>query len=177
MSTHHTQRKKWDVDRLLEGLIGEQVRVAAKSFAPPPPPGTATLRFAPVRDLFLPDNTQPAGLPVFFEGRLLEFERQIGVVFVRLDSPCSSPEMPEGIVWFRGKSAVILRGPAVVELACPVQVERLPSDPDNYWRDLRAPRVQFEFAFPVDERGPGNGPRPASVPAVPNDFGRLRRGH
>ena len=150
MNTQHNHRPSWDVDRRLERLRGENVRVAAKCFSPSPCHGHSPLRLLPVRDLYLPDNSQPAGRPVFFEGRLLEFERQIGVVFVRLDAPVSVAASPEGAVLFRGKAAVILRGPAVLELAFPFHVERLPTDPDNYWRDLRVPRAQFEFPFSPD---------------------------
>ena len=66
-----------------------------------------------------------------------------GVVWVQLEAPASPASPPEGLVFFRGKAAVILRGPAVLELAFPFHVERLPADPNNYWRDLRVPRVQF----------------------------------
>ena len=63
---------------------------------------------------------------------------------------------PMELVYFRAKTAVILRGLAVVELAFPFQVERLPSDPGNYWRDLHVPCAQFEFPFPA-EAGSGEG--------------------
>ena len=147
MNTQQNHRPPWEVDRHLERLRGENVRVAAKSFSPAPGHGHAPLRLLPVRDLYLPDNSQPAGRPVFFEGRLLEFERQIGVVFVRLEAPTACAASAQGAVLFRGQAAVILRGPAVLELAFPFHIERMPSDPDNYWRDLRLPRAQFEFPF------------------------------
>ena len=150
MNTHLNHRPKWDIDHILERLLGEEIRVAGKSFAPPARPGVAPLRFIPVRDLFLPDNSQPAGRPVFLEGQLVEFERQIAVVWVRLAAPLWPASAPEGLTFFRGQAAVILRGPAVVELAFPFHVERLPNDPDNYWRDLRRPHAQFEFPFSAD---------------------------
>jgi hypothetical protein len=150
MNTPLNHRPRWDIDHTLEGLTGHDIRAAAKAFSPTPRNGEVPLRFIPVRDLFLPDNSQPAGLPVFFEGRLQHFERQIGVVFVRLDAPASVAASSEGTVFFRGHAAVILRGPAVLELAFPFHVERLPEDPDNYWRDLRVPRAQFEFPFSPD---------------------------
>ena len=150
MSTTSTQKPTWRIDQKLNALIGEDVRVAAKSFSPAIQTGGAPPRFIPVGDLFLPDNSQPAGLPVFFEGRLRKFERQIGVVVAWLDSPALPDGAAEGPAFFRGKTAVMLRGPAVVELAWPFQVERLPSDPANYWRDLRVPRAQFEFPFATD---------------------------
>ena len=136
---------------MLGDLIGHDVRVAAKAFSPAPRNGEVPPGLIPVRDLYLPDNSQPAGLPVFFEGRLRQFERQIGVVFVQLDAPASAEKTPEGPLLFRGKTAVILRGPAVVELAFPFHVERLPVDADNYWRDLQVPRAQFEFPFSTGE--------------------------
>ena len=148
MEPEPTQRPKWQIDLVLAGLIGRDVRVAAKTFSPARwNVGQKPPRLMSVRDLFLPDNSQPEGLPVFFEGRLQHFERQIGVVFVWLDSPTSQETATDGLVYFRGKTAVILRGPAVVELAFPLQMERLPTVPDNYWRDLRVPRAQFEFPF------------------------------
>ena len=150
MNSPLNHRPPWEVDCRLERLRGENVRVAAKSFSPSPCHGHAALRLLPVRDLYLPDNSQPAGRPVFFEGRLLEFERQIGVVFVQLDAPTAVTASAQGSVLFRGQAAVILRGPAVLELAFPFHIERLPSEPDNYWRDLRVPRAQFEFPFSPD---------------------------
>lgn len=147
MNTPLPPRPLWDIDSLLAGLIGTEVRAAAKAFSPVPRNGEAPRRFMPVRDLYLPDNSQPAALPVFFEGRLCEFERHVGVVCVRLDAPTAADTASEGSMLFRGKTAVILRGPALVELAFPFQVERLPADAENYWRDLRMPRAQFEFPF------------------------------
>ena len=157
MEAELQQRPQWEVDKMLTGFIGEDVRVAAKAFSPvrwnrserPP-------HLIPVRDLFLPDNAQPEGLPVFFEGRLQRFERQIGIVYVWLDARTAPETATDGLVYFRAKTAVILRGPAVVELAFPFQVERLPSEPGNYWRDVRAPRAQFEFPF-LPEAGTGEG--------------------
>ena len=167
MSTQPTRRPKWEIDRALEALIGRDIRVAAKSFSPPPRPGDTKLRLTPVEDLFLPDNSQPAGLPVFFEGRLLKFDRQIGVVFVHLGAPAALDGSSEGIVLFRGTTTVMVRGPAVVELTSPFKVERLPADPENYWRDLRLPRAQFELPFPAPAVDEGAGPELRQA-----DFGR-----
>jgi len=147
MSIQHPQRPRWEIDHTLDGLIGRDVRVAAKAVAPPSRNGDTAPLFMPVGKLFLPDNSLPGSLPVFFEGRLVRFERKIGVVAVYLDAPAILDASSEGTALFRGKLAVILHGPAVVELAFPFRVEPLPGDPDNYWRDLRAPRVQFEFSF------------------------------
>ena len=109
MSTELNQRQKWEIDGTLDVFIGENVRVTAKSFSPARCRGGEALpRLTPVRDLFLADNSQPDGLPVFFEGRLQHFERQIGVVFVWLDAPTSPETATDGPVYFRDRTAVIL---------------------------------------------------------------------
>lgn len=132
-------RPPWPIDRLVASHVGCDVRVAARAFAPGSPTNGRQLRFMPVADLYLPDNSQPGSAPVFFEGRLHTFERRIGVVFVVLDALSYREAVPEGWVTLRGRTAVILHAPATVELASPFQVERLPSDPVAYWRDLRLP--------------------------------------
>jgi hypothetical protein len=151
MSTPSTHRPKWAIDRTLDGLIGQDGRVAAKAFTPPTRKDHRGLVFMPVGELFLPDNSQAGDLPVLFEGLLVRFDRRIGVVCVHLDSLTSRDGSSEGTANFRGKLAVILRGPAVVQLAFPFHVERLPTDEENYWRDLKAPRAQFVFTFARDE--------------------------
>jgi len=148
MEPSQPERPLWRIDRLLAVLVGYDVRVAARAFAPGFPSDGRQLRFMPVADLFLPDNSQPGNAPVFFEGRLCSFERRIGVVLVVLEAPSLRPSSPEGWVALRGQAAVILHAPAVVELAFPFHVERLPPGPENYWRDLRIPTAQFEFEFP-----------------------------
>ncbi len=145
MSHELAQRVKWEIDRTLNRLIGADVRVAARAFSPVPPNRQRSPRLISVRELFLPDNSQPGALPVFFEGCLRQFERRIGVVTVRLDAPALVDAAGEGAVFFRRRMAVVLRGPALVELASPFCVERLPEDTGNYWRDLRMPGVQFEL--------------------------------
>lgn len=112
------QRRKWAIDRLLEGLVGEQVRVAAEAFVPPSTNGGSWPRMIPVTDLILPDNSTPGGLPVFFEGRLEAFERHIGVVDVILSAPTNrSGNVADGATAFRSTTAVLLPGPARVRLA------------------------------------------------------------
>lgn len=61
------------------------IRVAARAFSPLPWKGESPPRLMPVRDLILPDNSQPTGRPVFLEGRLQRFERSIRVVLAWLD--------------------------------------------------------------------------------------------
>jgi hypothetical protein len=150
MSAELKQRPRWEIDRTRDAFLGAEIRVAANAFSPTPWTGGNRLRLTPVRDLILADSSRAAGLPVFFEGRLRHFERQIGIVFVDLETLASPDRTTEGMVFFRGRTVVILRGPALVELAFPFQVERLPGDADNYSRDLRAPRAQFEFPFSLD---------------------------
>jgi len=140
-------RPQWDIDRCLERLIGYDVRVAAEAFFPVRWNGEVLPAPIQVRDLVLSDNSQPGALPVFFEGRLCQFERRIGVVSVHLDTPTLAEKGVEGTVRFRGRMAVILHGPAVVRLAFPFRVERLPADALNYWEDLRFPTAQFRLPF------------------------------
>jgi hypothetical protein len=61
-------RPKWEIDLVLERLVGEEIRVAARAFTPVRKPGEKPLALSPVRTLFLPDNSRPAGLPVFLRG-------------------------------------------------------------------------------------------------------------
>jgi hypothetical protein len=141
------QRPRWDIDRRLEWLIGQEVRVAGESFVPVCWNGEVRQPFIRVRDLILPDNSKPGVLPVFFEGRLCRFERRIGVVFVALDLPRVTGRAAEGTVLVRGVPAVLLRGPAIVRLAFPFRAEPLPADQANYWEDLRFPTAQFRLPF------------------------------
>jgi hypothetical protein len=147
MGAELSQRKAWDIDRVLTSLLGQGVRVAAKAFSPPHPLSDANGRFVPVGNFYLPDNTCTRSLPVFFEGVLTRFERRISLVLVCLDAPEYDHGTSEGTIVFRGKIAVILRGPALLELSYPYHVERLPSSPENYWRDIRFPQAQFEFSI------------------------------
>lgn len=145
MNAENLPRPEWFIDRLLAGLIGDDIRVAAESFSPAHWNGELPNRFVSPRELILPDNSDAGGLPLYFEGRLQRFVRQIGVVYVGLDSPTRGGTTSEGTVSFRGGIAVILRGPAVVRLSHPFRVERLPAQVDNYWADMRMPRAQFQL--------------------------------
>ena len=150
--TEPPDRPQWNIDRRLQALIGRDVRVAAESFAPVRWNGEALPHFVHVRDLILPDQSQPRGLPVFFEGCLRQFERRIAVVYVGLEA-CRTTERPaEGILAFRGRAAVILHGPATVVLAFPFRVEPLPNEAHNYWEDLRLPTAQFRLPFDSDRK-------------------------
>ena len=143
MITSPAQRPEWAIDRVLTGLIGETIRVAAESFTPLRADGVAWPHAIACASLLLPDNSQPSGLPVFFEGKLLDFERQVGVVLVRLGALELAHPTAQGLVYFRGCSAVLLTGPACVRLASSLRIERLPTNEENYWSDLRLPQAQF----------------------------------
>jgi len=140
-------RPKLEIDRVLDRLVGADVRVAAEAFSPPGWNGEIPSTLISVRELVLFDNRRTADLPVYFEGRLQQFVRRIGVVYVCLERPRFAEESVDGMVYFRGRTAAILRAPAFVPLAFPFHVEKLPPDACNYWRDLHFPGVQFEFPF------------------------------
>ena len=146
LATPLARRPQWPIDLRLERFLGPEVRVAAESFFPIRWNGEVLSAAIRVRDLILPDNTQPGLLPVFFEGRLRRFERRIGVVFATLDAPVAE-RSAEGMLFLRGMAAVLLRGPAVVQLAVPFRVERLADHEANYWEDLRFPTAQFRLPF------------------------------
>lgn len=145
MNSPANHRPAWPIDLLLEGLLGQNIRVGAESFSPAVNNGHLPRLFVGPRQLVLPDNTSAAGLPLYFEGRLARFVREIGVVHVELGSPAASTESVEGFTYFRGSTAVILRGPALVKLAFPFHVEKLPGEAENYWEDLRMPHAQFKL--------------------------------
>ena len=146
-------RPRWAIEDRLERLVGRDVRAAAEAFAPVRWNGAPAPGFIPVRDLILPDNSQPGGTPVFFEGRLLAFERRVGVVFVTLAAPAFPDPADEGLQAFRGGTAVLLHGPATVQLAFPFRVEPLPADPVNYWADLRMPCAQLRLPLALRSSG------------------------
>ena len=146
MSTGTIQKPQWKIDQVLQGLIGTDVRVAAESFSPVSRNREAKHTIA-ASNLILPDNNRAAGLPIYLEGRLQEFQRRIGPVYVRLGPPISRTITPDGIIMFRGMKAVILKGPANVKLAYPHFIERIPEDSENYWIDLRERCAQLTFPF------------------------------
>jgi hypothetical protein len=146
-TTPEVRRPRWAIDLRLEGLLGREVRVAAEAFFPIRWDGEVLPVPIPVGDLILPDNSRAGSVPVFFEGRLRQFERRIGVVYVTLDAPVLPPSSAEGRVLVRGVPAVLVRGPALVRLAFPFRVEPLPTDEPNYWEDLRFPKAQLHLPF------------------------------
>lgn len=148
MNPETRHRPKWQIDQVLDSLIGENVRVAAESFAPTRWNSEFPTAFISTRELVLPDNTRADGLPLYFEGRLRRYVRQIAVVYVDLDPLAATAESAEGVICFRRAMAVILRGPAVVKLAVPFRVEKIPSETVNYWEDLQMSRAQFRLPLP-----------------------------
>lgn len=147
LSSRAPQRRRWPIDDQLAALAGREVRLEASRFSPNRWEGAALPKLIPVRDLILPDNTIPSGLTVFFEGRLARWLRRIGVVHVWLEAPAEGHRSEDGIFLFRGRSVVVLSGPATLELAAPFHVEALPATARNYWQDLRVQRAQFDLPF------------------------------
>jgi hypothetical protein len=153
MKTEPMQRPKWDVDRRLEANVGQDVRVAAAAFRLINHLGAPGPRWISIKELILPDNREVADLPVFFEGKLESFIREAAIVTDQLGNPRCPRSPANGTVHFRGGCAAVLQGPAQVQLAYPFSVEKLPSDSDNYWEDLRRPMAQFAFSFAEDSAG------------------------
>ena len=140
-------RPPWAIDLRLDRLLGQPVRVAVEAFLPRRWHGPPLPQMIPAAQLILPDNHTAEGRPVFFEGRCEAYRRHIGVVEVTLGVLPSPLKPANGIIAFRGRTAVILPGPALVRLAVPFVVERLPADDANYWRDLRLPTAQLEWPW------------------------------
>ena len=141
----NTEKPTWEIDRVLQSLVGAQIRVGAEAFAPFAQGRVIQEHLTPASQLILPDNTPVDGQPVFFEGRLEQFNRQIGLVRVQLGP--AERFGAQGMILFRERSVVILPGPAVVQLSVPFHIERLPTGEENYWRDLRLPCAQLLFNF------------------------------
>lgn len=151
-STPDTEGPEWEIDRQLARLVGNDVRVAVDSFCPINGHDCAPRRWIPTTNLLLPDNASTACLPVLFEGRLIDFQRQIGVVHLRMETSPAPCRASEGIVRFRGHSAVVLHGHALLRMAFPFFIERLPATPDTYWQDFTWGGAQFEL--PLQESSP-----------------------
>lgn len=143
------ERPRWEIDHLLSGLIGRRVRLQARAFAPSSWDRNGHRELIPAGQLILPDGASTAGLPLLFEGRLLDYVRRIGVVHVRLDGLDSEDYGKEGVVNFRGAVATLLRGPALVELAYPFYAEAIPANASNYFADRKSGGCQL--LLPLDE--------------------------
>ncbi|MCP5528156.1 MAG: hypothetical protein H7A47_15295 [Verrucomicrobiales bacterium] len=138
-------RPTWPIDHLLTGLHGRAVRVAAEAFVPRGDHIPTHALLIPTARLILPDGSTPDGRVVYFEGLLEGHVRRIGIVDVVLAEPPTTDDCADGITAFRGRTAVILPGPAIVRLAYPFVIEPIPEVSINYWRDLTRPGVQFEL--------------------------------
>ena len=88
-----------------------------------------------IGNLVLPDGSLVEREPVFVEGTLREFTRQVGMILVNL-GPLSFDGSAEGRLLFRGRPAVILRGPATVQLHSSQFLEKVPTDNEVYWSHL-----------------------------------------
>jgi hypothetical protein len=136
-------RPKWEIDKRLEALLGENIRLRTHAFCPPNWNGEPA-RLIQASGLLLPDNTTVDKDELYFEGRLLCFRREVGVVFVSIDRP-DAGNTANGRVIFRGRGAVILPGPATVQLHQEHFIEPIPADSRLYWSHLGATGPQFNL--------------------------------
>jgi hypothetical protein len=147
MSPELARRTKWEIDTRLEALLGENVRVRAKAFAPipggsgPPPP------LIEASSLILPDGTR-LNRPLYIEGKLQNFDRRVSVVFVILESIDAFGDRANGPILFRGHQAEIFQAPAAVKLSIPHFVERIPQHPITYWHHIQLSDLQLPLPFP-----------------------------
>jgi len=160
------ERPRWEIDVRLSALVGSSVRVGARAFAPPGWTQTGSRELISAGALVLSDGST-AVLPLFFEGRLLDFTRRIGVVHVSLGGLDSAEYGGEGVVRFRGGIATILRGPALVELAFPFHVEAIPPDASNYFADRQSAGYQLLLSLPEPAWGPSASSPDLSWPGNP----------
>ena len=63
-----TDKRVWEIDRILQGCVGAQIRVGTEAFAPLGESQQVPARLIQAKRLILPDNTAVEGHPVFFEG-------------------------------------------------------------------------------------------------------------
>lgn len=160
------ERRRWEIDARLSALVGRPVRVGARAFAPQGWTRTENRDLITAAQLILTDGST-AVLPLLFEGRLLDYVRRIAVVHVRLDGLDSNECGGDGVVAFRGATATILRGPALVELAFPFFAEALPLDASNYFADRQAARCQLLLPLGQAPLGPQKLPSGISWPGNP----------
>jgi hypothetical protein len=78
MKQEMPQRPTREIDCRLEQLVGEPIRVKAAEFLPLRDDSAGERLWIPADNLMLHDGTKTAGPPVFFEGGLRGFHRQIG---------------------------------------------------------------------------------------------------
>jgi hypothetical protein len=146
MHSEIVQRPEWEIDRRLKALIGENVRVRVAAFCPPKWNGEP-MHVMPAADFVLPDNSTVHRDELYFEGKLLAYERNVAVVFAMLDRLTLEGEKANGRVLYRGRQAVVLQAPATVQLHPEHFVEKLPADFTFYWSHLTISGSQFELPF------------------------------
>ena len=146
MNPQMSERRIWEIDRRLAGLVGCQIRVRADSLIPKGWNGEPVKHRIDGDNFVLPDGTKVERDAVYVEGILKEFNRRIAIVFANLD-PLPFEGTAEGRVLFRGIPAVILRAPATVQLHHSHFVERLPVDEKSYWQHLIEVDSQMQLPF------------------------------
>ena len=146
MTSQMACRPEWQIDKRLNLLIGENIRVRVSAFCPPKWNGEPA-NVIQAANLMLPDNSMVHRDELYFEGKLLSYRRDVAFVFLALDQSAFAGEGANGRVLYRGRQAVILHGPATVQLHPDHFIEKLPSDSSFYWDHLRIVGPQFEFSF------------------------------
>ncbi len=139
-------RPDWKIDQQLKLLLGQNIRVRADAFTTPLWNGQPG-HMIPAASLILPDNSTVHHDELFIEGKLLTFQRDVAIVSVVLERLAFDGETANGRVLLRGRQAVILQGPARVQLASDHFIEKLPTDFRFYWSHLGSSSPQFEFIF------------------------------
>lgn len=142
MQNEIIQRPAWAIDSRLEELVGSAVRVRVETFTPRRWNGEPHV--IDLQKLTLPDGTKVDHDPTYAEGVLRGFTRHVAVVWVELD-PVPLEGTASGRTPFRGQAAVILRGPAMVELHASHFVERIPVELNQYWSHLSSLDAQMEL--------------------------------
>jgi hypothetical protein len=140
------ERRTWQIDGRLQALLGCPVRVAAESLFPSALRGEVFKHLITPKNFILPDGTTAEPGYIYVEGVLRDFRRHVALVFVELDA-LPFEGSAEGRVIFRGTPAVILRGPATVQLDESAFVERVPADANAYWAHLLSTHPQMDFSF------------------------------
>lgn len=141
-------RPQWEIDKRLESLLDKNIRVRAHAFCPPHWNGEMS-QVIEASALLLPDNTTVGDGELYLEGRLLAFRREVAIVFVFLGRPDAAGDTANGRMVYRGKAAIILPGPATVQLHQDQFIEMIPTDGRLYWSHLGATGPQFNL--PLDD--------------------------
>lgn len=136
----------WEIERILDRLVGQEILVEAAAFCPAGWTGQFPLGWIPVRDLVLADEFPAAGMPVYFEGKLEEYKREIGFVYVRLAAPPGFEDEPiRALVTMNDRLVGFMGGPATVRLTFPFYVVRPSPDSASDWNELDGPPSRFRY--------------------------------